>query len=169
MKRTLKWGTLIAAALVLIALALGLQTWCAKPLSINWFYTRVFARFALDNPELLTSLRLLEPVGIRGHNGKFSDSSEAHQDANAAQWRDDLATLRSYNSASYTGQDRLSYDIFEYFVNDRVKGERGQRRVFVQNVGPQIPGDCDRNQRRHQKQVANGEAGSHACILPQAQ
>ena len=109
----------MVAAAALIVVALAAHTWNARPLAINWFYTRVFARFALDNPELLTSLRLLEPAGIRGHNGKFSDSSQAHLDANAAQLRDDLATLRSYDSQGYIGQDRLSYDIFEYFVNDR--------------------------------------------------
>ena len=133
MKRTRKWAALIAAVAALTAVALGLQTWYAKPLSINWFYTRVFARFVLDNPELLTSLRMLEPVGIRGHNGKFSDSSQAHDEAVAAQWRDDLATLRSYDSASYSGQDRLSYDIFEYFANDRVKGERWRLHDFPVN------------------------------------
>ena len=133
MKRTLKWAALVFAAAVLAVAALAAQTWYAKPLSINWFYTRVFARFVLDNPELLTSLRLLEPVGIRGHNGKFSDSSQAHDEAVAAQWRDDLATLRSYGSASYSGQDRLSYDIFDYFVNDRVKGERWRLHDFPVN------------------------------------
>lgn len=133
MKRTLKWAALIAAVVVLAVLALGLQTWYFKPLSINWFYTRVFARFALDSPELLTSLRLLEPVGIRSHNGKFSDSSQTHEEAAGAQWRDDLATLRSYHHASYTGQDRLSYDIFEYFANDQVKGERWRLHHFPVN------------------------------------
>ena len=133
MKRTVKWVALIAAAVVLIAFALGAHTWYAKPLSINWFYTRVFARFALDNPELLTSLRLLEPAGIRGHNGKFANSSQIHEAAAAAQWREDLATLRSYDSSSYTGQDRLSYDIFEYFANDRVTGERWRLHDFPVN------------------------------------
>ena len=133
MNRILKWTAMMVAAAALIVVALAAHTWYARPLAINWFYTRVFARFALDNPELLTSLRLLEPAGIRGHNGKFSDSSQAHLDANAAQLRDDLATLRSYDSKGYIGQDRLSYDIFEYFVNDRVKGERWRLHDFPVN------------------------------------
>jgi hypothetical protein len=111
MKRTLKWAALIAAAALLVAGALGLQTWYAKPLSINWFYARVFARIALDNPELLTSLRLLEQAGIRGHNGKFADSSQAHEATVAAQWRDDLATLRSYDSAGRIGCPTTSSSI----------------------------------------------------------
>ena len=133
MQRTVKWSALIVAAVVLTAFAVAAHTWYAKPLSINWFYTRVFARFALDNPELLTSLRLLEPAGIRGHNGKFSDSSEAHEAAAADQWRDDLATLRLYDNTRQTGQDRLSYDIFEYFANLQVKGERWRLHQFPVN------------------------------------
>jgi len=131
--RLIKWVSALIAVVVLVGGALALQTWYGKPLSINWFYTRVFARYAFDNPELLTSLRLLEPVGIRGHNGKFSDSSQAHEDANFAQWRADLATLNSYDSSGYTGQDRLSYDIFKYYVSDRVRGERWRLHDFPVN------------------------------------
>lgn len=132
-RRPLKWLAILVGVGLLAVAALGLQTWYGKPLSVNWLYTRVFARYALDNPELLTSLRLLEPVGIRGHNGKFSDSSKQHEDDNFAQWRADLETLNSYDSSSYTGQDRLSYDIFKYYVSDRVRGERWRLHDFPVN------------------------------------
>ena len=75
MKRTFKWLSLVLLGLVLLAGALAAQTWYFKPLSIDWFYTRVFLQFALDNPELLTQLRILEPVGIRSHNAKLADAS----------------------------------------------------------------------------------------------
>jgi uncharacterized protein (DUF885 family) len=103
MRKTFRWAAALFGLAVLAVGALALQTWYSKPLSINWFYARVFARFALDNTERLTSLRLLEPVGIRSHNGKLADSSQAHEEAAAAQWRNDLATLKSYDSAGYTG------------------------------------------------------------------
>ena len=75
MKRVLKWIGTGLLVLVAVAAALAVHTWYAKPLSINWFYTRVFAKFALDNPELLTHMRVLEPLGIRGHNARLADSS----------------------------------------------------------------------------------------------
>jgi hypothetical protein len=34
--------------------SLAAHTWCFKPLSIDWFYARLFLRLALDNPDLLT-------------------------------------------------------------------------------------------------------------------
>mgnify|MGYP003402215634 CR=1 FL=1 len=77
MKRVFKWIGLLVLALVLLAAALGAHTWYAKPLSINWFYTRVFAQFALDNPEILTSLRILDQYGLNFTAGELSDSSPA--------------------------------------------------------------------------------------------
>ena len=75
MKRVFKWAGLSLLTLLLVVAAVAVHTWYAKPLSINWFYTRVFAQFALDNPELLTRMRLVEPMGIRGHNAKRNEAA----------------------------------------------------------------------------------------------
>jgi uncharacterized protein (DUF885 family) len=123
MKRILKWFGLLLLGLVLLSGALLAHTWYFKPLSINWFYTRVFLQFALDSPELLTQLRILEPVGIRSHNAKLADASIAHDDAIFARLKDDYATLKRYDASAYAGQDRISYDIFDYFVGTQVRGE----------------------------------------------
>lgn len=123
MKRVLKWFALILLLLLLVITALGLHTWYAKPLSINWFYTRVFAAFALDNPEFLTQMRMLEPLGIRGHNAKLADASPAETQRQFTQLKADYEQLKSYDTSQYTGQDRLSYDVLEYFLGTQVKAE----------------------------------------------
>ncbi len=120
----LKRISIVVGVLTAGAVALGLHTWFARPLSVNWFYTRVFVQFALDNPEFLTALRIFEPLGIRGHNAKLADASQAHEDQTFAWLRDTQATLRRYDHSAFTGQDRLSYDIFAYYVDDRVRAER---------------------------------------------
>ena len=58
-----------------------------------------------------TQLRILEPFGIRSHNGRLDDASAAQQDMQLAQFDDDYATLHRYDASRYTGQDRLSYEI----------------------------------------------------------
>lgn len=123
MKRFLKWTGIVLLTLLLLAAALAAHTWYAKPLSINWYYTRVFAQFALANNELLTQLRMLEGIGLRGHNAKLDDASPAETERTAARSRDFLATLRSYDTSGFTGQDKLSYDILDYFLGAQVKGE----------------------------------------------
>ena len=123
MKRVLKWSGLVLLGAAAAAGALLAHTWYAKPLSIEWFYARSFLQFALDEPELLTQLRILESMGIRSHNARLTDASTAHDDRMFARLKDDLATLRRYDASAYTGQDRLSYDIFGYFVDMQARGE----------------------------------------------
>jgi hypothetical protein len=123
-KRFLKWtgGTLLA--LLVAGASLAAHTWYFKPLSIDWFYARVFLRLALENPELLTQLRILEPIGIRSHNAKLADASIAHEDRVLALFAGrtrDAASLRRRPSRR---PDRLSYDVFDYFVGMQLRGER---------------------------------------------
>ena len=123
MKRALKWSGIALFGLLVVAAALLAHTWYAKPLSIDWFYARVFLQVVLQDPELLTQLRILEPAGIRSHNAKLTDASSAQDDRRFALFKDALATLHRYDATAYTGQDRLSYDIFEYFGAKQLRGE----------------------------------------------
>jgi uncharacterized protein (DUF885 family) len=100
------------------------QTWYFKPLSVDWLYARSFLKFALDQPELLTELRILEPFGIRSHNARLTDASDAHGTLVYSRLKDDYATLHRYDASGYTGQQRLSYEIFEHFIGDHLRGER---------------------------------------------
>lgn len=126
MKRMLKWAGILLLVLLAAMVTLGLHTWYAKPLSIGWFYNRVFLQVALDNPELLTQLRMLEPIGIRGHNAKLGDRSLAHDDEVQAKFANDLATLKSYDAdgqmSKADGQARLSYEILLHFLQNIVDG-----------------------------------------------
>ena len=127
MKRVVKWLGLPLLALVLVVAALGAHTLYAKPLSINWFYSRVFLQFALESPELLTQLGLVEQFGVRGHNAKLDDRSQAHEDAQFEKLKSNFATLDAYNTdgkmADATGQDRISFEILHHYLGTQVKGE----------------------------------------------
>ncbi len=111
--------------IVLAAAALGAHTWFFKPLSINWFYTKLFFQFATESPELLTQLRLFEQAGIRGHNGQWGDASEAHSEKQFAKLKTDYATFKSYESTSLKGQDKISYEVLDFYLKDKVDGEPG--------------------------------------------
>jgi uncharacterized protein (DUF885 family) len=133
-KRLLKWLAVLVLALLLVGTALAAHTWYAKPLSINWFYSRVFLQFALESPEMLTQMRLLEPIGIKGHNAKLGDASLAHGDAQLAKLERDYATFRSYDRSRLQGQDLISYDIFDAFLGDMVAdGKRFRYHGFPVN------------------------------------
>ncbi|MDT8450929.1 MAG: DUF885 domain-containing protein, partial [Wenzhouxiangellaceae bacterium] len=91
--------------------------WYFKPLSIDWFYTRAFLKFSLQQPEMLTSLRILDQFGIRGHNAKFSDSSPQAELEQLAFWRDEYDVFTRYDRDDYPGEALLSYDVFDFFLS----------------------------------------------------
>jgi uncharacterized protein (DUF885 family) len=124
MHHLLRRLALALVVLVAVAAALALHTWYFRPLSIDWFYARSYWQTLLDSPETLTQLRLLEPYGIRAHNARLDDASEAHQDAVYARLRRNFAQLQGYDRARYSGQDRLSYDILHYQWTMQLRGER---------------------------------------------
>ena len=133
MRRLLKW----IFRLLLIVIVLGgvffVHVWYFKPFSINWYYTRVFAQFALDNPEMLTSMRLLDQFGIDFHADDLADASPAADDKQTAKFNEDYATFKRYDRASYTGQDLLSYDIWDYFFGTQQAGEKWRYHNFPVN------------------------------------
>ena len=97
-----------------------------RPWSLNLFYEKVFAEVIFAEPELLSSLGLVEQFGITGHNGKLSDESPAHQEKVAARWRRDLTQLRAYPLSRQTESQRLSTRVLDWFLSRQVEGERFQ-------------------------------------------
>ena len=152
-RKLIKWVLFGLLALLIVAAGLGAQTWFGKPLSINWFYNKIFLKFALDSPEMLTSMRLLEPAGIRGHNARLSDSSDAHELAQIAQMKVDYATFKSYDATGLTGQARISNEVFDQFVSMSLAGEKWRLHDYPINqmfgIQTQLPNLLAQQQQVH--------------------
>ena len=122
MQRFFKW---LAAALTLVAIVLGTLVVNAiwfRPFSIRVAFERTFLVFALKDPELLTSIGLLDGLGFRGHNAELTDASPDHDRWLAEFTARELETLRSYDRRRLTGQTALSYDILEWYLDQTVRG-----------------------------------------------
>ena len=111
------------AVLLLIVVVLVVNTIWFKPFFIRAFYERVFAQVAFDSPELLSRLRLVEGVGIQGHNQKLNDASDAKDTETLARLRTDLATLHRYDTTGMRGQDRLNYQVLDWYMTNAAAGE----------------------------------------------
>lgn len=133
MRKALKIFGGLAAVLVLAAAALAVQSWYFKPLSIEVFFEKAFLKAVLDDPELLSQLRILEPMGIDFHNDELTDVSPQRQEARAAEARRNLATLHAYDRAALDDQRALSYDILDWFLQNAVAGERWQYHDYPVN------------------------------------
>jgi hypothetical protein len=71
--------TLLGILLIICILFVNL-IWF-KPFSFENFTS---ARIALESPEILSSLRLMEPLGIRGHTKELNNASLAFEDEQLA-------------------------------------------------------------------------------------
>ncbi len=118
--KTLGW--LVLAALLLLG-ALFVHVWYFKPAKVDWFYGRVFAQFALQSPQMLSSLRVLPPWADF-YSDELDDVSAARADELMAKLKGDLDTLRTYDRDAMDAQGRLSFDVLEYFLADQVEGDR---------------------------------------------
>jgi uncharacterized protein (DUF885 family) len=95
-----------------------------KPWSIDHFYARVFIRYALRHPMLLTQLGMLDGTPLDFHSDKLDDFSVAFQEADAKFGRDQLAILKSYDSSRMSPGQKLSYQVLEWYLANAAEGDR---------------------------------------------
>jgi len=120
-KKTILFALLV---LVLAAAVFVIPTLWGKPWSIDHFYARVFGTFALRHPMMLSSMRLLEPAGLRFHNDDLDDMSDEFAKFEAEWMEEQLDVLRSYDRESMSESEKLSYDVLEWFMVDQKEGNR---------------------------------------------
>ena len=125
-KRFLKWTLGILAILLVVASIFPINLIWFRPWSLNLFYEKVFVQTIFDEPELLSSLGLVEQFGITKHSGKLSDESPAHQQKQADRWRKDLEDLHKYPLSRQTESQRLSTHVLDWFLQRQVEGEKYQ-------------------------------------------
>lgn len=112
-------GALFGVAL-LAGAVLVVNTIYFRPFSIGVYYEKIFFEFALDSPELLSSLRILEQMGIESHNDDLDNNSVEFAMEQQDLLDKDLAMLREYDRDGL--DDLMSYDILEWFLEAQVGG-----------------------------------------------
>jgi len=132
--KLLKWLVLYPL-LVLLVLGAGffVHVWYFKPVSIDLYYNRVFAQFAVDSPEMLTSMRLLDQFGIDFHADELADASLAEEERQRERIRENYDTFKRYDRSKYTGQELLSYDIWDYFFTAQLEGDKWRHHNYPVN------------------------------------
>jgi len=107
-RKSLKILAALTTGLVFLAAAAVIQAWYFKPLFIDVFFEKAFIKLVLDDPEVLSLLRLAEKAGLHFHNDELTDASPQHQLEQAAHVLDSLQTLRSYRSGPAKLDSRIS-------------------------------------------------------------
>jgi len=163
-RRILKWigGILLLLVIVLAVFVVNL-VWF-RPWSLNLFYEKVFVQFVFEEPELLSSLGLVERFGITGHNAKLNDASPAHQQHGMELLKKDLEELHAYPLEKQSESQKLSTHVLDWYLTNLAEGEKYQwhnypvNQLFgVQNEFPSFmanthrllaPRDCEYYRQR---------------------
>ena len=132
MKRALTWLLTGLMAIVLAVVLLVTHTSHFKPLRLDWFYTRVFATFAMDSPEMLSEFGVLPPW-LDFFSGRLDDASPAHARKVMAELKENLAVLERYDREDLDRNGRLSYDTLHYYMSMQVEGEPYLSHAFPVN------------------------------------
>ena len=133
LKKILKIGGIVLAV-VLVAGGLFLaHTWYFKPVNINLFFARTMLQIMLESPELLSTLRVLEPFGIEGHNARLEDESLAAGDRFMAQMEDAHRVLLSYEDEDLSAADLMSKRIAANMLGLLVEGQKFRFHTFPVN------------------------------------
>ncbi len=132
-KKVLKIGGMLFAFILLIGGLFLAHTWYFKPVNINLFFARTMMQIMMDSPELLSTIRVLEPIGITGHNSKLDDDSLAAGDRFMAQLSEAYDVLLSYEDKDLSEADLMSKRIAADLLGAIVEGERFRFLTFPVN------------------------------------
>src|SRR3954453_1865445 len=128
-----KWTLrLLALLVIVIAIFLVNLIWF-RPWSLNLFYEKVFVQILFEEPELLSSLGLVERFGITTHNGKLGDASPAHHQHYFDRAKQNLADLRAYSMDRQTPSQQLSTHILDWYMSRELEGEKYQSHNYPVN------------------------------------
>jgi uncharacterized protein (DUF885 family) len=123
-KKVLKIGGIVLAVVIVAGGLFFAHTWYFKPVSINLFFARTMMQFMAESPEMLSRLRVLEPIGLKGHNARLDDESLAAGDRFLAKMKDAHEVLLSYEDEDLSEADLMSKRIAAFMLGNVVEGER---------------------------------------------
>jgi len=106
--RILRWvllGTLVTGLFV------GYKIGWGKPFSMNQLANRQAIAFVVRNPEIFTSLGLIDGTFLDTHSGKLSDVTIAKRDEDYAQANTYLKEVQQWDKSKLSFQDQITYDI----------------------------------------------------------
>ena len=113
-------GKIIGGLLALIVLAIaGASVWFwFYPVTVNNAVNKFTAEFAMETPELLTQLGMIDNTPLDFHSGKLSDYTKAQDEKNKARLKKARAMMNRFDPEKLKGQEKLSWEISTWFLDD---------------------------------------------------
>jgi len=119
MKLVLKIVGGLVALLALFVAGASVWFWF-YPVTVNNAVNKFTAEFAMDTPELLTGLGMIDNTPLDFHSGKLSDYTKAQDEKNLARLKDARAMMNRFDPERLKGQEKLSWEISTWFLDDLI-------------------------------------------------
>lgn len=119
-----KWWLRIlgGAVAILVTGALGASMWFwFTPVGLNNYVNKITVQLALDSPQTLTALGLIDNTLLDFHSGKLDDQTKAAEQRSLAKLRRARAGLNAYGPAGLQGQELLTWEITAWFFDDLIR------------------------------------------------
>jgi uncharacterized protein (DUF885 family) len=115
-------GRIVGVLLLLIALALAVASvwFWFYPVTVNNAVNKFTVEFALDTPELLTGLGVIDNTPLDFHSGKLSSYTKEQDDENRARLKRARAMMNRFDPEKLEGQDKLTWEIATWFLDDLI-------------------------------------------------
>ena len=121
MKKVLLW---LFVGIWPVIVIFAVPTIWLKPWSIDHYYMRVFLRFALRHPLMMTQLGLLDGTPFDFYSDKLENLSPEFEKMEAGTITEELAMLRRYDRTHMKPGDQLSADVLGWFLENQSKSTR---------------------------------------------
>ena len=123
-RKIMKWFGLTLAVVLVLGGAFIAHSWYFKPVNINIFFARAFLQVALESPEMLSSIHVLEQFGIKGHNAELDDESMAAGDRLFAHLKQSRETLLTYKDEDLSEADIMSKRVAMNLMDMLIEAEK---------------------------------------------
>lgn len=95
-----------------------------KPPFFNLAVERLTLRMVLKDPEILTTLGLLDNTPLDFHSGNLTDASPRYMDQLRQLDRDGVALMRRYDPQKLSGQKQLTHQLMRWYYEQNLRGHR---------------------------------------------
>jgi uncharacterized protein (DUF885 family) len=116
-------GKIGGGLLLLLVVALGgASVWFwFYPVTVNNTVNQFSAEFALDTPELLSGIGLIDNTALDFHSGKLGDYTRAKEEEMLGRLRAARTRMDRFDPAELSGQEKLSWEIAVWFLDDMIR------------------------------------------------
>jgi uncharacterized protein (DUF885 family) len=118
------WLIRITLLLLIVLAVFAVPTIWFKPWSIDHYYARVFLRFALRHPAMMTQLGLFDGTPLDFYSHKLDNLSPEFEKMETRELAKELAMLQRYDRKGMKPSGQLSADILGWFLENQSKGSK---------------------------------------------